>query len=125
MTYEDFEKLHHTMVQEEFAVGRAKGIEYGLGDDRLSNFKRQAAYIGLTPLQVWYVYFMKHIDAITFFIKSGGVKSESIESRIMDARVYLALLRALVDESVEEKRQIEEITKEYSEMKGKWDEPGD
>lgn len=76
-----------------------KGADYTRHEeDRLSNFKRSAAAIGLTPLQVWAVFFNKHIDAIMAYIKTGKTESEAIEGRIDDAQNYLHLLEAIITE---------------------------
>ena len=40
----------------------------------------------------------KHIDAIRTYVKFGSVMSEPIEGRIKDTRVYLCLLRAMVEQ---------------------------
>lgn len=80
-----------------------KGEEYTRGaDDVLANFKRVAEGTGVTPLQCWFVYFGKHIDAIANYVRTGVEKSdEGIEGRIDDAEVYLMLLRGLVYENQE------------------------
>ena len=38
------------------------------------------------------------MDAIRTYIRFGSVMSEPIEGRIKDARVYLSLLRAMVEQ---------------------------
>ncbi len=77
-----------------------KGADYTRhSDDRLSNFKRNAEALGLTPFQVWAVYFNKHIDAIMAFVKSGKAESEAIEGRLDDAINYLYLFEGLVQEA--------------------------
>lgn len=83
---------------------RAKGADYASKEDRLSNFKLQAARLGLTPYQVWGVYANKHWDAIMSFIRNGGqVESEPIDSRIHDAIAYLHLFAALIVDTNKEK----------------------
>lgn len=102
MTYEDFDKLYQRMVEEEIAIGNTKGKEY-TKDDRLDNFKRIGKDIGLNPKVVLYVYLKKHLDSIAYYIKTNDVLSEPIEGRIKDARVYLALLRGLIEEERHDK----------------------
>ena len=76
-----------------------KGADYTRHDvDRLSNFKRNAASVGLTPLQIWAVYFNKHIDAIMAYVKTGKTESEAITGRIDDSINYLYLLEGLIKE---------------------------
>lgn len=101
MTFEKFDELLDKMHQEELAVGKTKGVEYTVGQDRLDNFKRMGTILGVSPKAVLLIYLLKHIDSITKYVKTGASKSESIESRIMDARVYLSLLRGLIEEENE------------------------
>ena len=70
----------------------------------MANFKLVARNTGLTPLQVWSVYFHKHIDSIMTFVKKGELKSESIDSRIHDSINYLLLLNGLIKEQINEKK---------------------
>lgn len=100
MTNNDFYNLLKVMVEEEEKTMISKGREYTIGsDDKLRNFKMVAEASNLTPMQVWQVYFMKHIASIYNYIKDGvEASNEPIEGRIMDARNYLALLRGLIHE---------------------------
>ena len=84
------EKEHHLLV--------TKGNDYACNEDRLSNFKQLAEFLGLSPLQVWAVYTFKHILAISQYVREGQVESEPIEERIADARNYLVLGLALIKE---------------------------
>lgn len=85
-------------------LSRTKGEEYKRGDDdQFANFKRRAAETGVTMLQVWHVFFSKHIDSITTYIKDDAkgerrTFSEPIAGRIDDAIVYLLLLKGMVEE---------------------------
>jgi len=97
MTYKDAERILKQMHEEELAVARTKGKEHTQGD-RLDNFKRLGRELGLDPKMVLWVYLRKHIDSIANYIKTGKVYSEPIKGRIMDARVYLSLLRCLIEE---------------------------
>ena len=100
MTFEQFDQLLKKMYEEENKIRDTKAIEYTQGD-RLDNFKRIAVELGITPQQVLWVYLKKHMDSIASYIKTGEVLSEPIEGRIMDARVYLSLLRGLIEEEKE------------------------
>lgn len=75
-----------------------KGEEYSRDEDQLANFKRMAIDAEMPMEKVWLLFFSKHMDAIKSWIKTGGTKSESIESRIDDAILYLILLRAMVED---------------------------
>lgn len=102
---EDFNKLCEEILT-------AKGESYAREDmaaDRLGNFKRTAAYVGCDPLQVAFVFFMKHIDSLSKWItevsrldvlqhapsSSGG---ESVMSRMADIRNYIDIIEAIADE---------------------------
>lgn len=81
------------------ALLAAKGKDYTRGDaDRLTNFKRIARDVGITPLQAWAVYAGKHYDAIMTFIKTGRAESEDIFGRLDDLANYLYLLEGLLRE---------------------------
>lgn len=104
MKYADADKIMERMFEEERQVAKSKGKEYTQGD-RLDNFKRIAKEMGLDPKVVLYVYMKKHWDSITSFIKNNKTFStEAIEGRIMDARVYLFLLRCIIEEQRAEKK---------------------
>jgi hypothetical protein len=78
----------------------SKGLDYTRHEeDRLSNFKRSAAAIGLDPLQVWAIFVNKHLDAIMAFIKTGKAESEAIEGRFDDVINYMYLGEALLIEA--------------------------
>lgn len=93
--------LEDTFTQIE-ALTATKGEEYAASDDQLANFKRSAEQAGITPEQVWLVFFNKHKDAITSYVKNLNIinrhPSEPIEGRIDDAILYLCLLKALIQE---------------------------
>lgn len=81
------------------ALTASKGEEYSRSDDQLANFKRSAEEAGVTPQQVWLVFYNKHMDAIKHFIKTGfWLSTEKPEARIDDAILYLLLLKAMIKE---------------------------
>ena len=83
----------------------AKGWDYTQGsDDRLLNFKEVASLTGMTPLQVWAVYWMKHVFAICTYVKFGKLSSEGIKSRFIDEANYNVLGAALLNEMKPAKR---------------------
>lgn len=95
------------LIEDEFTkileLTRSKGEEYSRSDDQLANFKRNAADLGMTPEQVWSVYFNKHIDSIKSYIAQlsktkNPAMSEPIESRVSDAILYLLLFKAMLNE---------------------------
>jgi len=79
-------------------VLESKGADYASKADRLDNFKQAANDVGLAPLEVWSVYFLKHIAAIKAYLRDGEVQSEPIRQRFIDAINYLILGLALIEE---------------------------
>lgn len=99
MTQREFNRIIRAAEERKLAIMQSKGNEYCRSEeDRLANFKRIAATLNLSPIQVWYVYFQKHMDAIISYINTGKEGSEPIDGRIDDASVYLDLLRGFVAE---------------------------
>lgn len=92
------EKLMDREWAEIKQINATKGKDYAGDDDALSNFKRQADRLGLSPEQVWAVYFSKHVDAVMSYCKNGQVESEPIEGRLHDIIVYSFLMLGLVEE---------------------------
>jgi hypothetical protein len=84
-------------------IEKAKRPGYTMGaDDCLANFKRVAERAGLTPGQVWTVYFLKHVDAIASAMSKPSIEqAEPMEGRFADALNYLKLGFALWTEGVE------------------------
>lgn len=83
-----------------------KGLSYsgaaaqGEVGDRLANFKRVAAAMGVRPLQCWLCYFLKHVDSISTFVRTG-FESEGFRGRAVDVANYAILGAALVQEERE------------------------
>ena len=84
------------MEAEERETLRAKGNDYS-GSNRLANFERIGAELGIKPELVLWIYFKKHTDRLRTFITEGAVSSESVIGSIMDCRNYLALLRLMIE----------------------------
>ncbi len=103
MTTNDLDALFDEHFQKITELSRSKGADYASEYDRLSNFKDQAAKLGLTPYQVWAVYANKHWDAINAFVRNNGqLESEPIESRVHDIIVYSFLLLGLIQDKQRE-----------------------
>lgn len=94
----DFETFRQLFDEDCVRVLLKKGNDYAADDDRLANFKRLAERLGLSPIQIWGVCFVKRVDAILEFAKSGKIESEPIRERFVDAHNYLDLGLALVEE---------------------------
>ena len=84
-------------------MNQTKGVEYAGQEDALANFKRIADMfktrgLDIEPEHVCLVYLQKHLDAIWHIAVGGKELSESLRGRILDARLYLALLYAVIEE---------------------------
>lgn len=85
-------------------IGATKGREYAGQDlDRLANFKRNGANLGLEPTTCWLVYAGKHWDSICTFMRDlqagradEKLLSEPIEGRLDDLLVYCLLAKGLI-----------------------------
>jgi len=100
MTIQQFDELRAELAEQRERIVLLKRPEYTEGnEDVLRNFKAVAAELGITPIQVWYVYFRKHVASLgQFAAQPQRTLSEPIRSRIADAMNYLDLLNALVNE---------------------------
>lgn len=96
-----FDAIRTNLSVERDSIVQSKRPEYTEGNaDVLHNFKVVAAELGITPIQVWYVYFRKHVASISqFAAKPNLTLAEPISGRICDAMNYLELLAALVEDS--------------------------
>lgn len=96
----DFKKLvEESIIPKCMQIMESKGLAYSGRDDALANFKRNAKLTGSTPEQVWFIYFMKHVDAISAYVRGEYSDSEPIEGRIQDIINYGMLLYGLVKEN--------------------------
>lgn len=97
-----FNKLVDRARMRQDQILKVKGNDYTRHEaDRLSNFKRSAAAIGLSPLQVWAIFLNKHLDAIMAYVKTGRVESEGIQGRFDDVQNYMYLGEALIEEAAQ------------------------
>lgn len=96
----EFKELLDLMEGEEHATILGKGEEYTRSQaDRLASFKEIASFAGVQPKQVCMIFMAKHWQGLANFVATGKIKSnEDVTGRIMDLRVYLALMRAIIQE---------------------------
>lgn len=99
MTHEQFNELFESRVEALRETGRTKGKKYTVGaNDRLKNFKDLMPRV--SPLQVWDVFFSKHLAAIRYYLATRENIGEDIcDTHIHDAIMYLFLLEGLIKES--------------------------
>jgi hypothetical protein len=98
-----YEVLLDKAIEEIRKLSQMKGGEYAGDVDRLANFRRNAAALGLQMEQVWAVYAAKHWDALMQYVQDLGTgktrpRLETIEGRVDDLLVYLLLFKAMFEE---------------------------
>jgi len=99
MTSTEFNQIVATARARQDQLLKVKGNDYTRHEeDRLSNFKRSGASIGLLPIQVWAIFINKHIDAVMAYVKTGRTESEAIQGRLDDIVNYCYLGEALIRE---------------------------
>jgi len=101
MDRKEFNKQSLILLMKVSKTLESKGVEYQKMENVLSNFENNATDLGLTPYQIWSVYFSKHTKSIINAIKKNPnnpedkALSEPFEGRIIDAIAYLLLLNAM------------------------------
>lgn len=103
-SHEAFDRIIAQTIEQIRNLSALKGGEYAGDEDRLANFRRNAASLGLDYRQIWAVYSAKHWDALVQYIKDVGAgterrRLESLEGRCDDLIVYLLLFKAMLKES--------------------------
>jgi hypothetical protein len=98
MTFEDFDRITERIITQVKTMRDTKGKDYAGGRDRFDNFNRLATKLGIPRIEVWDVYFSKHMDTIESYIRTGKILSEPVEGRIVDAITYLLLLAGMIAE---------------------------
>jgi len=79
-------------------IMKSKGEAYSGKEDKLGNFKRCAKLSGTSIEKAWFIYFVKHFDALSSYIRGEYNDSEPIEGRIQDLINYLFLLYGIIKE---------------------------
>jgi hypothetical protein len=97
MTHQEFDFYQAELLHKVIDMRATKGKEYSNSEDRFANFNRLAGELGLTNIQVAWVYTKKHLDGIASFCRTQKVLSEPIEGRIVDAIVYLTLIAGMIE----------------------------
>lgn len=83
------------------AIMESKGDAYSGQEDKLGNFKRCAELAGVSVEKAWFIYFCKHFDALSAYVRGEYCDSEPIYGRIYDMINYLELLVGiLIDKGV-------------------------
>ena len=105
---ESFKSLVEEFLNVESQLLNWKAGEYTAGKDRLQNFRQVAQWLNKRPAEVALYYMLKHIQSITLAVQSGKLvwewqtdAGEGMKQRLADARNYLLLLAACMDEEFE------------------------
>lgn len=102
MNQKEFIETKNYILSKAEDIMNAKQPEYtNKSIDVLHNFKSTAESIGITPMEVWAVFFNKHIQAILSHAGDPNMhQAEPIDSRYADALNYLFLgFAMLVDDA--------------------------
>lgn len=119
MDKQKFDQVVDYLTDDRKSVSGSKRKDYTRGnEDVLKNFKNQADYLGMTPLQSLGVHMEKQFAAVMHYIKTDGQsESEPIIRRIGDVMNYMELLYGLlVDLGYEEdvrKTSLDELAEEW------------
>ena len=100
MKPKDFYELTQKVIDDCMEIMKSKGIAYSGLKDKFGNFKRIAKNLSMSPEQVWYVYFAKHLDSLTSYMRGEYSDSEPILGRIQDLINYLFLLYGMIVEKM-------------------------
>lgn len=100
MNSKTYKQISKQLDQAAKDIMKGKQPEYTNNNkDVLHNFKSSAEMLGLQPIEVWAVFFHKHVQAIMSHAHNPGMnQAEPIESRYADAINYLHLGFALMKE---------------------------
>lgn len=113
MNVGDFRKLWDEFDSMERGLSDTKRGEYANDEDCLINFKEVAQFLGIMPEEYCMTVLAKHIHGINHAIRvvcSGGKYrwawsdefGEALKQRFADARNYLMLMAAIIEEKVKE-----------------------
>ncbi len=101
-----FNKLVEEFIDQEELILNLKRQDYASSDDRIENFKTVAKFLDVKASDVALTYLMKHIQSLAVAVQSKSYDwcwqnnsgHEGLKQRIADARNYLLLLAACIEE---------------------------
>lgn len=125
MDVQTLRKLRTQLLTEAEQITQAKQPGYTVGrKDVLSNFKTVAERMGVTPMQAWGVYFLKHVDSIVAYAKDPKIpQGEAMVGRFADAINYLCLGWALYHDNKGNPFEVPSTVYLDEEFKKRWSEP--
>lgn len=83
---------HILSVADEIQESKNPAYSGKYGQDVHANFKEIANMLDVDPMEVWAVYFMKHVMALANYAKDPDIEqAEGIEGRFADALNYIRI----------------------------------
>ena len=112
MTHADFLALVEQFEAREHTLLYLKAGDYATDEDRLANFHQVGQFLEISMAKVALVYLLKHMQAIANAVIQPEIQAtkwawetpssgEGLKQRIADARNYLLLLAACIQEATE------------------------
>jgi len=102
VTIQEREELAKKLFEKCIEVLKAKGKDYEVNGDCLQQFKLIADLVGITPYQVWAVFWCKHALSILGAVKKHPehpeTTAEPLEGRVIDNINYDVCLMGLLKE---------------------------
>lgn len=122
----DFNRICQEFAEEESLLLKAKREDYARDQrDRLMNFRDMAIFEKRPMSHITLTFLLKHIHSISVQVRAETFTwdwkdhrgHEALKQRIADARNYLLLLAACIEEEVENKESFPgELTPEKTEI---------
>lgn len=104
MTHESFNKAIFEFTDRVESEIVRKNADYSAeSPNPFEAFDEVARVLYMTREHVWAVYYLKHVQALTRYIKTGMLSSEDIQSRLTDLAAYPAILSAMLNEETDAK----------------------
>lgn len=101
-----FQAILSDLQRKEEKLREAGQKEYAQDESNvMANFERVEAYLDIPREKVLMVYLLKHIDGITSHLNGHESQREPVQGRVQDARVYLGLLYAMLEDNDEKKKE--------------------
>jgi len=100
MNFKEFDELTDQFVKRMEVCLGAKGHDYSIDGDRLSNFAAIGQMAGVDTMTVWKILFLKHVVGALSYIKNGtSMTNEDLPHRLMDMANYCVLAQGLYEEA--------------------------
>ncbi|MBT7091356.1 MAG: hypothetical protein HN932_12875 [Candidatus Marinimicrobia bacterium] len=94
-----FEKFMEDVIFPQLRAVRKDGQnEYTMSDDHFDNFNRMSNDVDIAPRKVLWIFFKKHLDGISNFLRGRTSQREDVRGRIKDAIMYLMLLWGSIED---------------------------